>query len=296
MKFSTLCAISLLTAVLSIAQTNLAAVMAGPNTTVIEQLTLSADLPNQFAGITKTSDYQDFIPVAIYRVRSNAFANFACMGLIYQSGERSHDVVIPEHLFIPRPELGPETVYGIRRARPDKHLIFEYIGGILETSKACSDIVIASVTNRMVPIKPFSGIEEEEAIGFSASEAVFIDKLKTTSIRSHVTGRPMTILGYGLRLRSKDIEDSKQAAASGRMMISSDVHPFIAIDMESTQGCSCHSFKDEHGRFFFLHSGLENNGFGRGQLAEVNRYSMRKYGRKVSGVAMLTGPIVFKEQ
>ncbi|MDO8482992.1 MAG: hypothetical protein Q7S86_04205 [bacterium] len=252
-------------------------------------------LPPQFDGMTTNNDVHSGITtLAIYQYRRSdqskqSEAAFACVGNLFQTGKDEFSLLLPEHVF--KADGDKEYTYAFRVVRPDSRRIDGYVGEIVMKSIdffGC-DIVLASISTKPTPIKGFSTILGRDGLVIVFTDKVTTRGLRITKLRSHITGKPVTIIGYALKPTEKLKEFTGKKDYAGKVLTIDEERPLIAIEESYMGGKSGSAFVDEHDRIFFVHRALKNDS---GELQEEEAIFKERFGRLPKGITLITGPIM----
>ena len=192
-------------------------------------------LPQPFDDLLKTNLVDGLFPAAVYTY-SNGMVTFACVGTVFQSDTNSFNIIVCEHIF----PKGEDLCYCVRIANKSSNNVVGFISKIELSSKDLkgTDAVVAAIERGEKKIKGFSLLDvHDNHANFTFTNSVVVGKMSVTNLRSLITGKPVKILGYGLR--------------AGRAE-----RPLIAAESKNTKGYSGSGYVDEHGRLFVLHGGI----------------------------------------
>lgn len=251
-------------------------------------------LPAQFAGMTNLEIHPGLRLLAIYQFKDSKVA-FTCVGGLFQTDTNEWSITLPEHLF---PKDGTnEHTYVFRIARPDSGRIDGCVGPIIASSKdmhGC-DIAIAKAVGNLTPIRGFSTLFSETngtVIAFSNGDPLTVRGKQVTTLRSHITGKPVKILGYGLRPTAKLRLAYDMRPTRARPEDIDEEYPLIIVEEPVMAGKSGTAFVDEHGRIFLISRVVPMSG----TMRQEETVFQQLFGRPSSGITFLTGPFALEPE
>jgi len=224
--------------------------------------------------ITQKDVAPGFEPAFIYFKRPNMTNEmFCCVGTIFSDKNSVIQIATAEHVF--RTDIHSSQILSVRTLRQKMNPPVAYINRIIATGKELGgpdhderDIVVASLGSEPVVLKPYSGFLYNE-IGQNFWGNVVIGKTKITRLRSLLSGEYVNTLGY---------VQSRQGT---------NISNFVLIEKHVRQGESGTGYVDDFGGLWVVHSGTED----KNEEAEICKEGKRITGRRITGVATVSGPL-----
>lgn len=250
-------------------------------------------LPQHFDGMLPTNGRPDLYLAAIYRCKKNAEPAYAEMGTVFRNEMGEFSMLHTQHLFN-KIQGDEEWAYGVRLARLGGQHFMGYITRSENLDPRVyggQDMAISTLGKEWTSATNFStAIPPETWMLYFPTNIVVVRSSAISNLYSYVTGREVTILGYGIGLTAEEVVQLSTKDRDTKDAFLKSKPRYIIAEFDAEAGKSGMPLFIGN-RFFMLHGGpkIENGG-----VKLLGDYVRKTYHREPGNIAHITGSLVFE--